>query len=108
MLLPNFAARAPQEELLLLPYAHPYGIDLFLGEPGLLGQGIGTRCLGMVCSYLFSQKQADAICIDPRVDNKRAIRCYEKAGFSYVKTRQQGEKVLGKWVACRIMHRLPE
>lgn len=93
--------------LLLLPYAHPYGIDLFLGEPGLLGRGIGTRCLEMVCGYLFAQKHADALCIDPRVDNQRAIRCYEKAGFSYVKTKQQGEKVSGEWIACRIMHRLP-
>lgn len=97
-----------KEELLLLPYAHPYGIDLFLGEPGLLGRGIGTRCLEMVCGYLFAQKHADALCIDPRVDNQRAIRCYEKAGFSYVKTKQQGEKVSGEWIACRIMHRLPK
>ena len=62
----------------------------------------------MVCGYLFAQKKADALCIDPRVDNQRAIRCYEKAGFSYVKTKQQGEKVSGEWIACRIMHRLPK
>ena len=62
----------------------------------------------MVCGYLFAQKHADALCIDPRADNQRAIRCYEKAGFSYVKTKQQGEKVSGEWIACHIMHRLPK
>ncbi len=94
-------------ELLLLSYARPYGLDLFLGEPALLGHGVGTRCLNMVCKYLFAEKQADVLCIDPRVDNPRAIRCYEKVGFFHVKTKPQGEKVSGEWVACRIMHCLP-
>ena len=99
----------PREKkaLWLLPYQHPYGIDLFLGTPEKLGRGIGTRCMQMICQYLFSEKKADALCIDPRVDNPRAIRCYEKAGFSHIGTKEKGEKVAGKWIACKIIHRLP-
>lgn len=99
----------PEEkrELLLSPYPRAYGIDVFLGEPENLGRGVGTRCMRMVCDYLFSEKHADALCIDPREDNPRAIRCYEKAGFFYVTTKKEGEKVAGNWIPCRILHRLP-
>jgi len=34
---------------------------------------------------LFDVRQADSIYIDPATWNKRAIRCYEKCGFRYVK-----------------------
>lgn len=95
-------------ELRLCPYRHPFGIDLFLGFPQKLGQGVGTRCLKMTCHFLFSKRDADALCIDPRIDNLRAIRCYQKAGFFHVTTKEHGEKVLGRWIACDIMHRLPE
>ena len=95
-------------ELRLCPYRHPFGIDLFLGVPQKLGQGVGTRCLEMTCHFLFSKRDADALCIDPRIDNPRAIRCYQKAGFFHVTTKEHGEKVLDRWVACDIMHRLPE
>ena len=94
-------------ELLLLPYHRPYGIDLFLGFPDKLGQGIGTRCLLMACDYLFCGIGADALCIDPRLDNPRAIRCYQKAGFSPVCLKEKGEKMQGRWLPCQIMHRLP-
>lgn len=96
-----------KQELLLSPYPLAFGIDLFLGEPGNLGKGIGTQCMHMVCDYLFSEKHADALCIDPRVDNPRALRCYEKAGFVYATTKEKGEKVAGEWIPCRILHRLP-
>lgn len=37
--------------------------------------------LSAVINYLFEQRQADKIVIDPHVDNPLAIRCYDKCGF---------------------------
>lgn len=33
-------------------------------------------------SYLFLNENADIVFIDPQTWNKRAIRCYEKSGFT--------------------------
>ena len=62
-------------------YMFPYGIDLFIGETDNWNKGIGTIVLRGLISYLFKDKNADIILIDPQTWNKRAIRCYEKSGF---------------------------
>ena len=62
-----------------------YGIDLFIGEPERRGQGIGTRALSALVAYIFAELGARTIVIDPRIDNLRAIRSYEKCGFRKVK-----------------------
>lgn len=62
-----------------------YGVDLFVGEPHHWNQGIGTKALSAALTYLFEHLQADKVLIDPYVSNVRAIRCYEKCGFSKVK-----------------------
>lgn len=56
------------------------GVDLFLGAPGALGRGLGTRALKAFLARLFAQG-VPAVCIDPDPANARAIRAYEKAGF---------------------------
>ena len=62
-----------------------FGIDLFIGEPGNWGRGLGTRALSLLVDFLFESKEAQKIVIDPQVVNLRAIRSYEKAGFSKVR-----------------------
>lgn len=62
-------------------YRLPYGIDLFIGETDNWNKGIGTIVVRSLISYLFNNKNADIIFIDPQTWNKRAIRCYEKSGF---------------------------
>jgi aminoglycoside 6'-N-acetyltransferase len=68
---------------------HPYrdqpvgtlGIDQFIGEPELVGIGHGSRLIAAFVEDLFS-KGAPRIIIDPNPANGRAIRAYEKAGFT--------------------------
>lgn len=67
-------------------FINVYGIDLFIGEPELWNSGIGTKVLKGMIKYLFENKNASKICIDPSIHNKRAIRCYEKAGFHIIGT----------------------
>lgn len=62
-----------------------YGFDIFIGEPVAWGQGLGTLAVTALVDYLFQQRGAICVTVDPRVDNPRAIRCYEKAGFRKVK-----------------------
>ena len=56
------------------------GIDQYIGEPDMLGQGHGSAFVRDHCDRLFAAG-APAIGTDPHPDNGRAIRAYEKAGF---------------------------
>jgi uncharacterized protein (DUF849 family)/RimJ/RimL family protein N-acetyltransferase len=57
------------------------GIDQFLAEPGLLGQGIGRRMIRQFVADLSADPAVTRIQIDPSPTNFRAIRCYRSAGF---------------------------
>jgi aminoglycoside 6'-N-acetyltransferase len=80
-----------------------YGIDLFIGETDYWNKGIGTKILSAFITYLFEQRQAHKIVIDPHVDNFRAIRCYEKCGFVKVKLLPAHELHEGKYSDCWLM-----
>lgn len=62
-----------------------YGIDIFIGEEEYLGKGYGTQVLVAFTTLLFEQYNAKKIVVDPRCDNKKAIRSYEKAGFHFAR-----------------------
>jgi aminoglycoside 6'-N-acetyltransferase len=68
-----------------------WGLDLWIGEPELWSGGIGTAVLRLVLAHLFEREGAETVVIDPRVENARAVRCYEKAGFAKVKVLMQHE-----------------
>ena len=72
------AAEAPW--LLDLP-KEAVGVDLFIGEPGQLGQGIGTAAMRAFLDRLFAEGVSTVV-IDPDETNLRAVRAYEKAGFA--------------------------
>ncbi|ADH91093.1 GCN5-related N-acetyltransferase [Ancylobacter novellus DSM 506] len=67
---------------------HPYrdqppgtlGIDQFIGEPELLGQGHGSAFIARFVERC-GQAGASHVVTDPDPTNSRAIRAYEKAGF---------------------------
>ncbi|PSB23586.1 GNAT family N-acetyltransferase [Stenomitos frigidus] len=80
-----------------------YAVDLFIGESHDWNQGIGTKALSAALTYLFEHLQADKVLIDPHVSNARAIRCYEKCGFSKVKQLPAHELHEGKYRDCWLM-----
>jgi AacA4 family aminoglycoside N(6')-acetyltransferase len=61
------------------------GIDQSIGDPELLGQGLGTQLVRSLVQLLFTDPQVTKVQTDPAPSNLRAIRCYEKAGFRKVK-----------------------
>ncbi len=60
-----------------------YGIDLFIGEKSYLGKGYGTEILRHFTELLFEKYGAKRLVVDPSLENKQAIHCYEKAGFKF-------------------------
>ena len=61
--------------------AEGYGIDIFIGEPELWGQGIGGKAVALMADWLKKNTSAKLICADPATDNERAMRFWKKNGF---------------------------
>ena len=57
------------------------GIDQFIGEAGMLGQGHGTGFIGQRVRDLFAAG-APVVATDPHPDNARAIAVCRKLGFA--------------------------
>ena len=62
------------------------GIDLSIGVPELVGKGHGSAIVRQFTEELF-EEGAPRVIIDPDPTNARAIRAYEKAGFTAFDTR---------------------
>ncbi len=63
------------------------GVDMLIGEPAYVDRGLGGPLLAaFVEQVVWSVTGARTCWIGPSVDNARAIRAYEKAGFVHVKT----------------------
>jgi len=59
------------------------GADILIAEPGLTGRGLGPRVLARFYLGMLEETGLDLAVIDPEVENLRAIRAYEKAGFRF-------------------------
>lgn len=62
-----------------------WGIDTFIGERTFLSKGHGSAYVREFVDRLFEEMGAKKVIVDPKPDNRRAIRAYEKAGFKAVK-----------------------
>ncbi|WP_026692073.1 GNAT family N-acetyltransferase [Peribacillus kribbensis] len=80
-----------------------FGIDQFIGEPSYWNQGIGTLLVRSMVQFLVEQENADRVVMDPRAGNSRAIRCYEKCGFTKVKLLPKREFPEGDYHDCWLM-----
>jgi len=67
------------------------GIDIFLSS-SYQGRGAGVEAVGLLARYLFEHRGHHRITIDPAAANRRAIRCYQKAGFQPVGVMRQYER----------------
>jgi aminoglycoside 6'-N-acetyltransferase len=60
-----------------------FGLDILIGEPDLIGSGVGSRAVAAVCAHLF-ERGAPAVALLTAEGNLRAQRAYEKAGMRKV------------------------
>jgi ribosomal protein S18 acetylase RimI-like enzyme len=70
-------------------------IDILIGEPGLLGQGVGSRALQLLLTRLRCEPSVAFAGLGTSVSNTNAIRCFEKAGFRLFREFQDPE-----WGPC--------
>lgn len=56
-------------------------IDLFIGEPEWLGRGIGSAALARLAAQLRAEPRSPPLMICTSVDNERAFRAFQRAGF---------------------------
>jgi RimJ/RimL family protein N-acetyltransferase len=60
------------------------GIDQFLADARRLNQGLGTAMVSTFVNQLLQDSAVTKVQTDPSPENRRAIRCYTKAGFKPV------------------------
>ena len=87
--------------------ADTFGIDIHIGEPDLVGHGLGTRAIELVCLYLERDLGASWIALTTEVANHRAQRAYEKAGFTKVRQVLDTDTRDGHRAVCWLMERRP-
>lgn len=57
-------------------------IDICIGEPGEVGRGVGSAALVLLLERL-RERDVSAAGVGTSVENRRAIRAFEKAGFRF-------------------------
>ena len=69
-------------------------LGILLGDPAILGRGIGRRAIVLAIEKLQFLSNPQIARLHVRKDNARAIRCYEKCGFTVVSsgTRRRGSQ----------------
>jgi aminoglycoside 6'-N-acetyltransferase len=82
-----------------------WGIDVMIGEEGLVDRGLGSGAVDLLCTYLEEERGATAVVLTTSVENHRAIRAYEKVGFErrgqvFDTDTKDGERVLS-WLMVR-------
>jgi len=65
-----------------------------------MGKGYGSDALKTLIKYLFENFNINKIWIEARVNNPRAIRAYEKAGFKKEGVLREEDYFEGKFVDC--------
>jgi aminoglycoside 6'-N-acetyltransferase len=61
-----------------------WGLDIFIGETGLIGQGIGSRSVRLISDHLFAEHGATAVALATETGNGRAQAAYVRAGMRVV------------------------
>jgi RimJ/RimL family protein N-acetyltransferase len=70
-------------------------IGLF--DPAELGRGLGSEAVRLALAYAFTELALHRVSARVLADNARAIRCYEKCGFTIEGRERQAALVDGEW-----------
>jgi RimJ/RimL family protein N-acetyltransferase len=60
-----------------------WDLDIFVASERHRGTGIGQTALAALKQEVFETTLAVAVCVFPSIRNERAVRAYEKAGFTW-------------------------
>ncbi|MFC7784952.1 GNAT family N-acetyltransferase [Rossellomorea sp. GCM10028870] len=85
-----------------------YGTDQFIGEAAYWNRGLGTELIRAVVEYLLKKEGVHRLVVDPMTWNTRAIRCYEKCGYSKARILREHELHEGEHHDSWLMEFIPE
>jgi aminoglycoside 6'-N-acetyltransferase len=80
------------------PSARHADVDVFLG-PDHIGRGLGTAAMQAVLRLLVEERGHHRVTLGTSLENERAIRVYEKAGFRRVGVMRKAalSHLTGEW-----------
>mgnify|MGYP000963964062 CR=1 FL=1 len=78
-------------------------LGMVIGDEGKRGKGYGTEALKLLINYAFGILSLERLELEVYDENKRAARCYEKAGFMFEGTRRRAAMVNGKFTDVHMM-----
>ena len=81
-------------------------VGIFIGEKGYWNQGFGTNAIRLILKHGFETLNLHRIWLRVFETNQRAIRSYEKAGFTQEGKFRQAQYLDGKYVDVMIMSML--
>lgn len=76
---------------------------IFIGEKALWGQGYGTEAMRLLLRHGFYDLNLNRICLRVYATNPRAVRSYEKAGFTLEGRERQGMYRDGQYIDVLLM-----
>jgi aminoglycoside 6'-N-acetyltransferase len=77
----RWSSYADEAQAIGIPFdKDTWGLDIFIGEPERIGQGMGSAAVDLICRHLF-ERGATSVALVAARDNARALRAYEKASF---------------------------
>ena len=81
-------------------------VGIFIGEKGYWNQGFGTKSIRLILKYGFEDLNLHRIWLRVFENNTRAIRSYEKAGFTNEGKFREAQYLDGKYMDVMIMSML--
>lgn len=77
-------------------------LDIWIGEPDLLGHGHGTEMMRQAIERVFADPAAESLVIDPLASNTEAIRFYGRLGFVAEGERSFGDDGADRCLVMRL------
>ena len=76
---------------------------IVMGDEQARGRGIGTEAIGLILAYAFTMLGLERVELEVATDNHRAMRCYQKAGFTLEGIKRHAFMVDGKFADLAVM-----
>lgn len=73
-------------------------VGIFIGEKQYWSHGYGTEVMRLLLRHAFNTLNLNRIALDVYESNPRAVRAYEKAGFSHEGRKRQGMFKDGEYI----------
>lgn len=78
-------------------------VGIHIGEKKYWNQGFGTRAMQLMCRHVFDDLNLHRLWLRVFQTNQRAVRTYEKAGFTLEGNLREAQYIEGKYVDVLIM-----